>query len=381
MKNLPRLQRRTREAGVTLIELMIAMLLSLVLLGGMIQIFVGNRATYAFNEGLSRLQENARFALDYVSNETRMAGYVGCLRSLGINNALVAGNDFRYDLEGGLQGFEADGTAPGDVFEATAIDPAPLTDETKWNPALPADIADRVLPGSDVLVVRRVGAQSNNLVFPFSSSTALYTTQPDLFLQGQVLVVTDCLKATIFQVTNNPLAVGEVTLLHAAGGGMSPGNAVATATWPTEQTYGLGSEVGNLQTVVFFIGRGATGTPALFQQRLRRQSATTTAFDPPEELVDGIDTMQLRYGFDGDHNGTIDDWLTAPEVEAAGDWTDVGSVEVSLLARAAEESGTVVDTASYALGGMTFDVGGDSLNDRRFRRAFSTVIALRNRVP
>jgi type IV pilus assembly protein PilW len=364
-----------RQRGVTLIELMVAVLLATLLTAGAIQVFIGSRATYAFNEGLARLQENARFALDQIANEARMAGYVGCLSNLGVNNALDPPNAFRDDLEAGLQGFDAVGTLEGAAYVAGAMNPAPSVNENAWAPPLPdPELADRVIPGSDVLVVRHVGAQANTLISPFSEPDEVYTTQPDNeFAQGQVLVVTDCQKATIFQVTNNPAA--GATLRHASGGGFTPGNLVSD--WPTEQLYGLGSEVAPLETVAFFVGRGANGVPALFQQRLRRINATTTDFAPPEELVDSIDTMQLRYGHDADEDGTVDDWLTADAVDAADDWDEVVSVEVSLVARAAEEYGTDVDVGIYPLAGMTFD----PFNDRRLRRVFSTVVSLRNRLP
>lgn len=364
---------RTRERGVTLIELMIAMLIALILTAGIIQIFVGNRATYAFNEGLSRVQENARFALDYVANDARMAGYMGCLSTLGVNNALKTPDAFRDDLEGGLMGYDAAGTAAGESFEAGAVNPAVQADETKWSPTLPAALADRAIAGSDVLVVRRVGAQTNTLVPPFSTNAELYTAQPDVYLKGQILVVTDCLKATIFQVTNDPQAVGEVTLEHDASA-LTPGN--LAATWPVELSYGLGSEVAPLQVTAFFVGVGAGGSPSLYQQRLRRQSDTVTGWDPPEELVDNIDTLQLRYGHDDDNDGTIDEWLTADEV-AGTDWPNIASLEISLIARAAEEYGTTLDESTYQLGGMEFTPE----PDRRIRRAFSTVVALRNRLP
>ena len=49
---------------MTMVELMVALLLGILLTGGTIQVFISNRATYAFNEGYARLQENGRFALD-----------------------------------------------------------------------------------------------------------------------------------------------------------------------------------------------------------------------------------------------------------------------------------------------------------------------------
>ncbi len=63
------------QKGLSLIELMVALVLGLVLMIGVLQVFLASRQTFATNEAMSRLQENGRFALDYISNSARHAGY------------------------------------------------------------------------------------------------------------------------------------------------------------------------------------------------------------------------------------------------------------------------------------------------------------------
>ncbi len=70
---------RSCQKGLTLIEIMIALLIGVFLLGGIIQIFIGSKQTYRMQEGLSRLQENGRFALDFLAKDIRMGGYRECL--------------------------------------------------------------------------------------------------------------------------------------------------------------------------------------------------------------------------------------------------------------------------------------------------------------
>ena len=53
-----------RSRGFSVIELMVAMAISLLLLGGVISIFVSSKSSYETNERLSRIQENGRFALN-----------------------------------------------------------------------------------------------------------------------------------------------------------------------------------------------------------------------------------------------------------------------------------------------------------------------------
>jgi type IV pilus assembly protein PilW len=362
---------RCRQHGATLVELMISLLLGLVLAAGIIQVFAGNRVTYAFNEGLSRLQENARFSLDHISYNTRMAGFTGCLSDVNIYNNLAAEDDFRDDIQNGLQGHNANGTGAGQTFNAAAVDPVPSATPSAWTPALPPELNNRVLPGSDVLIVRGVGGNPHPLVWPFTNSGQLFVSDPHDFVLGEILVVTDCQKASIFQLTNVTGTGSGVNLVHSNSNTFTPGN--SSPTWGSEQDYGLGAEVARLQTFAFYVGQGASGRPSLFQLRLQRQSGTLAGF-LPEELVEGIDTMQVRYGLDGDNDGAVDSWVSA---DAIGSWLSVLSVEVTLLARAIDEYGAETDAAVYNLGGTQFN----PVDDRRLRQVFSTTIGVRNRLP
>ncbi|HLU07629.1 MAG TPA: PilW family protein [Woeseiaceae bacterium] len=364
--------KKRRQRGVTLVELMVSLVLGLVLTAGIIQVFVGNRTTYAFNDGLSRIQENARFSLDHIAYSVRMAGYSGCLSEVALHNNLKAELPFRDDIVNGIQGFDANGTGTGEEFVAGSSDPAPSTNENNWTPALPTPHLDNlVIPGSDVLVVRGVAGSARPLLTPFSSPNELNTDSSHDFMKGEILVVSDCQKASIFQLTDITGAGTAVKLVHGDAAGFSPGN--DSDTWPPEQEYGLGSEVARLDWYAFYVGRGADG-PALFQLRLRRTSDTESEFES-DELVSGIETMQVRYGLDADSDGAIEEMVPADEV---GDWSFVSSVEISLLARATEEYGTDTDVTSYRLGGTTRFV---PVEDRRFRQVFSTTIGVRNRLP
>lgn len=67
--------RLSRQNGFTIVELMVAMVISLILLAGVSQIFLSNRETYRVQSSLSRLQENARFAIDLLRSDISMAGF------------------------------------------------------------------------------------------------------------------------------------------------------------------------------------------------------------------------------------------------------------------------------------------------------------------
>ena len=51
-----------RQSGLSLVELMIAITLSLLLIAGVLQIFLSSKQTYSTNNALSRVQESGRFA-------------------------------------------------------------------------------------------------------------------------------------------------------------------------------------------------------------------------------------------------------------------------------------------------------------------------------
>ena len=63
------------QQGLTLVEILVALVISLFLTAGVIQLFIGTKQTYRFHDALSRLQENGRFALDRMAWDIRMANF------------------------------------------------------------------------------------------------------------------------------------------------------------------------------------------------------------------------------------------------------------------------------------------------------------------
>ena len=79
-----------KQSGFSLIEIMIALVIGLFLLSGILQIFSASQQTYRMQGNLARLQENGRFALNFLVHDIRMAGYWGCLSG---TNTDIAGED------------------------------------------------------------------------------------------------------------------------------------------------------------------------------------------------------------------------------------------------------------------------------------------------
>ena len=51
-----------RMAGLSMVELMIALTIGVIVMLGVVQVFAASRAAYQLSDGLARVQENSRFA-------------------------------------------------------------------------------------------------------------------------------------------------------------------------------------------------------------------------------------------------------------------------------------------------------------------------------
>lgn len=71
---------RTVCYGFGLVELLVAMALSLVIGAAVVQVYVSQRESYRAQDDLARLQENARFAFDQIAQDLRRVGFIGCSR-------------------------------------------------------------------------------------------------------------------------------------------------------------------------------------------------------------------------------------------------------------------------------------------------------------
>ncbi|WP_259759270.1 PilW family protein [Pseudomonas sp. GCEP-101] len=67
-----------RQRGLSMIELMIALLLSTLLLLGVLQMFSNSSASDKTSSALTRVQDSGRVVLDLVATDARRAGYQGC---------------------------------------------------------------------------------------------------------------------------------------------------------------------------------------------------------------------------------------------------------------------------------------------------------------
>ena len=79
-----------KQQGLTLIELLIAMLIGTLLILGASSMFIANKRVYKEVDYQGRLAENARFAMEMMIRDLRMAGFIGCaVREEVVNNLAV----------------------------------------------------------------------------------------------------------------------------------------------------------------------------------------------------------------------------------------------------------------------------------------------------
>lgn len=81
--------------GFGLIELMIAMVLGLLVLGAAFAVFMSNQNTFRANEGLNRMQENARVAFELMSRDIRAAGGSACSSASVVESSGAESTRFR----------------------------------------------------------------------------------------------------------------------------------------------------------------------------------------------------------------------------------------------------------------------------------------------
>jgi type IV pilus assembly protein PilW len=74
------------QSGIGLVELLVALLLSVIIGGAVVQVFISQRQSFQTQDDLARLQENARFAFEQISRDLRHVGYWGCSRKAPITN-------------------------------------------------------------------------------------------------------------------------------------------------------------------------------------------------------------------------------------------------------------------------------------------------------
>ena len=100
-----------------------------------------------------------------------------------------------------------------------------------------------------------------------------------------------------------------------------------------------------------------------------------------EELLEGVESMQILYGLDVDNDQITDRFEAANDISAA-EWPNVITVRLGLLMATGEEVTTQVDTNTYNVAGTLISDTSAIAHpaDKKLRYVVNTTINLRNRV-
>jgi type IV pilus assembly protein PilW len=354
------------DAGFSLIELMIAMVIGLILLAATAMIFVNSSEATRELQKTSQQIENGRYAMEILAQDLRIAGFYGHLHTPSA-----------VPVPAGL------------IDPCEATDPAKLQ-ESLWFPVqayqgtidtsspsgdTPADIsattcaalaAPNLKAGSDVLVLRR--AETNVLATTATALTNVFYIQANSS-QGQLQIGNGA-------VIGTNRADGAASTIFINNGAAPPPSA------PIRRFHvriyfvapcSVGSGAGGVCT-----GAAAEDTiPTL--KRLELDTVGNMKLTP---LVEGIDYFKVEYGIDDaptatnvatgySGDGTVDRYVTSPSV---AEWTSVISAKVYVLARNTEASRGYTDTKTYTLGSASVPSRGDSFK----RHVYSAAVQMVN---
>lgn len=351
---------RKQMAGLSLVELMIALLLGVILTLGATQVYLGTSQTYRLTDAIAHTQENVRFATSMVQRDVRGAGGLGCLQDTSDVTIKLQGTRV-VPLGDGILGWEASGTGIGDEHGA---EDELAADASGWSEGagtgvFPPELTGEVVGGTDILIVNSI--ETLPVEVTGSSSGRIDIDDDSGIPQGRIIlaVTDDCSAGELFQKANTATA-NSITI---AGSGFDPGNSPSTFAL----SYAGGAKVAAHSTVAYYIGIGASGAPALFRQRL------DTEPEGPQEMVEGVESMQVLYGVSTGTMKRADTYVTADNV---GNWQDVVSVRVAFLARSNDGANSENVTRTFNLLGTEVT----SENDRRARLVAVSTIGIRNRL-
>lgn len=366
------MRRRSRQAGLSVVELLVSLVISMAVVAGSVQVVVTSKKNFLDQDEVTFIQTNARFAIDLLAKDIRMAGYMGCATQGSVQVANSISDDAGgYISMHGLRGFDG---------ELSTAD-------------FPADIKADTTLGTDAILVRRAAESGEMDVSSHNPASAvIHVWENHSYQPGSTLVVADasCRNVGIFQVSGpNGLPANHIN--HNTGGSTknctkivkgqfvcdSSCKAVSCGGYGTATgEYGPGSKVMEFVSRVYYIGESTAmpGMPALKRSVLNVNGAPSTR---SEELALGVEAMEILYGVDSTGDGDVDQFRSAVDMDLNGDgtvsdseWDQVNTVKLNLVFRS--QNPVLPKAEQRTLAGKNYD-------DRFMRQLVSSTVKIRNR--
>jgi type IV pilus assembly protein PilW len=327
--------KERKQSGFSLVELMVGMVLGLMLISGAVSIYLASKRSYVEVEQVAALTESARFAEQLMGDSLRHAGFFGQVSPSSIerdpSHADVAVD---CDDDEPLLGLAKVHNLDQFVYAETATSKDVL------------GCIDDAMPNTDVLVIKHVASQ------PYTDGPRDSFDPNDPSQGNGVIDTPDPLRNDkTYVLTNN------ITGMMFDGSDTVPSMAVPGGTaW-------------EYQYEVFYIRDDAV--PYLSRKILRINTSGTAMELVTEDIAEGVEDLRVTLGYDSNNDGEVDTFKTPTTLS---NWSDVQSVEVTMLTRSATRDVQYTDTKVYRLGGGT--VGPKNDNYRRLISYAS--VSLRN---
>ncbi|MBT2119104.1 PilW family protein [Dyella sp. LX-66] len=362
----PTVAGRAAQAGLTLIELMVAMVLGLVVAGGVVAIFNSTSSSNRAQTQLARLQEEGRFAVTRLKQDLGMANGQYCTNTGGVAKPAAASQVYLDGLRSPMVYAKGLPSAIGDVttafgatsgtntyptqptaqysmpsylfmrgYDCTATTCKPIDPHSAIAsiPATGKAVGNRVI-GTDVITVRYVNADrgwaigaggtsiataasSGSVITSITLAPATSAGEPPAsdFASGDMAMLADCSNAQVFAVTKT-------------GSTLTPDSSNNFGSPAPQQPLSapkLFDFNRDFQTVTYYVkvvdnGNGNGQTTGALMRRVnggafKSDGTTANPGGSEDELVRGVERMDFRYGIQ-DVNGKVR-YVTADVVDAA----------------------------------------------------------------
>lgn len=364
---------RSKALGLSLVELMVALVISSVVMMGIYQVYISSSKSTGMLQAESELQEKARYAFSIMTSVIQEAGNYGCRSSSDVStNSLLDSSDASFQPWKVIEGWEATGTAYGEKYTANIGNKVAKVSTGQWATSGGATI-DKNIKGKKKSDVLRVWYTKNDRV-NLTSIAGDDLIFPSLDLkQGNVIIINDCKTVNFAQVCScdtadsAPCDGADQKANIAPGACNTPGNTANNFTLLNVPT----TEVSVLEHAIFYVGKrddDKENIPTLYI----RHFGTDLKPGPAQELLEGVESMQILYGEDTDSDKSPDYYASADSVT---DWENVISVRISLLLRT-RKNNLVLNKQRPIFNGAQIVV---KKGDRHLRKVYTFTVSLRNR--
>ena len=329
----------TKQSGLTLIELMVALAIGSFLMIGTIQIYNQSRQAFVVNESIARVQETAQFAMDTIEADLRMAS------NWGRNSRALA-----------VEGRSIIGTVNPNALPQPAVNCAP---DWVLNLGMPIDGVNN---GYGLACPATGGAQAESDVITIRRATVAHVDP----------------EAGRLQIQSSRIQ-GELFVNGLVPPGFSAATAASAADDPRDPAFD--SETHNLIITSYYVSPTSAlinGVPTLRRHRLTTDGVGPTIVD--EEVAPGVENLQIQLGVDIDADNTVDRYVNPGN--AIYNPTAVGYVpgarimtaRIWMIVRGVDIEPGVQDGRNYQPAGTALGVP----NDQFRRMQVSKTILLRN---